>query len=247
MSPRTTAARSLERPTEAPDARLSPTARQLLDVAERLFAERGLEAVSLREIVAASGQRNLSAAQYHFGSREALLGMLLERRVYAINLLRHARLDALETEGRAGDVRAVVTASTAVLADVVRDEAWGPDYVRVTAQVLMHPSAPAVIDGTDPVYWSGHTRAQRMLRALLPALADDDFYDRLRIVNNEIVFALARWIHAHGSVTPATRARYDALVSHTVGFLAAGMAAPAAARAAPARRRPAPAAKRAAR
>ncbi|MEV1201628.1 helix-turn-helix domain-containing protein, partial [Microbispora rosea] len=37
------------------------TVRRLVDAAERLFAERGIDAVSLREINAAAGQRNSTA------------------------------------------------------------------------------------------------------------------------------------------------------------------------------------------
>lgn len=227
-APRQAAATSavvVERPAQAPDANLSPTARQLLDVAEKLFAERGIESVSLREIVAASGQRNGSAAQYHFGTREALVGMLVARRVWFINELRHARLDALEAAGHAGDVQAVVSESIGVLADAVREQPWGPDYVRIAAQVLMNPAAvfSAVPDDS---YWSGHARVSVMLEHLMPKLPAQTFHDRMRIVNNETVYSIARWIHAHGPVTPATRARYDALVRHTIEFLAAGMAAP---------------------
>jgi len=217
----------VERPAQAPDANLSPTARQLLDVAEKLFAERGIESVSLREIVAASGQRNGSAAQYHFGTREALVGVLVARRVWFINELRHARLDALEAAGRADDARTVISESMLVMADAVREQPWGPDYVRIAAQVLLNPAAVfrAVPDDS---YWSGHARVSLMLERLLPKLPAQTFHDRMRIVNNETVYSVARWIHAHGPVTPATRARYDALVRHTIEFLAAGMAAPTA-------------------
>lgn len=217
----------VERPAQAPDANLSPTARQLLDVAERLFAERSIESVSLREIVAASGQRNGSAAQYHFGTREALVGLLVARRVWFINELRHARLDALEAAGRADDVRTVVSESILVLADAVREQPWGPDYVRIAAQVLLN-SAAVFRTVPDDSYWSGHARVSLMLERLLPRLPAQTFHDRMRIVNNETVYSVARWIHAHGPVTPATRERYDALVRHTIEFLAAGMVAPTA-------------------
>ena len=45
----------------------------MIRAAERLFSERGIEAVSLREVGAVAGQRNNSAAQYHFGTREGLV------------------------------------------------------------------------------------------------------------------------------------------------------------------------------
>lgn len=48
--------------------------RHLLLTAERLFAQRGCDGVSLREIAQEAGSRNNNAVQYHFGSREELLG-----------------------------------------------------------------------------------------------------------------------------------------------------------------------------
>lgn len=217
---------AFEHPSQPPDAGLPPTARALLDVAERLFSERDIQSVSLREIVAASGTRNLSAAQYHFGSRDKLVGMLVARRIHAINVLRHARLDALEARGQAGDAVAIVRATVSVLADAVREQPWGPDHVRITAQLLMLPSAGSIIQSADPAHWSGHERTSAMLRRVLPGIPPAVFRDRMRIVNNECVFTLARWIRAHTAVTPENRRRYDALVRHTIDFLAAGMTAP---------------------
>ena len=64
------------------DARL-----RMLVAAERLFAERGIGAVSLREIGAAAGQRNNSAAQYHFGTRQNLVAAILDLRHSAASYL----------------------------------------------------------------------------------------------------------------------------------------------------------------
>jgi AcrR family transcriptional regulator len=47
--------------------------------AEQLFAQQGVDRVSLREIAIAAGQRNVSAATYHFGSKRELIEALLER------------------------------------------------------------------------------------------------------------------------------------------------------------------------
>src|SRR4051812_9921543 len=47
--------------------------------AEQLFAQQGVDRVSLREIAIAAGQRNVSAATYHFGSKRELIETILER------------------------------------------------------------------------------------------------------------------------------------------------------------------------
>lgn len=48
-----------------------PTQERLLDEAERLFADKGYDGVSLREITAAAGT-HLAAVNYHFGSKKNL-------------------------------------------------------------------------------------------------------------------------------------------------------------------------------
>ncbi|WP_459980028.1 helix-turn-helix domain-containing protein, partial [Mycobacterium avium] len=49
----------------------------LIEVAERLFAGRGIEAVTLKEIQQAAGQSNASVIRYHFGSRDGLIRALV--------------------------------------------------------------------------------------------------------------------------------------------------------------------------
>ena len=212
-------------PSAIEDPALAATPTQLLDAAERLFAERGIDNVSIREIVRASGQSNLSAAHYHFGSREALVGTLVERRIRVINKLRHARLDALVANGLNNSVHAIVHATTDVLGDVVKSMAWGPDYVRVAAQALFNPQMH-VSHFIDPQAMSGHTRCTAMLRELLPHLPLRVFKDRILILNNEVTYSIARWIQSNGPVTSSGNRSFGAMVRNTADFLAAGIGAP---------------------
>jgi len=72
-----------------------PSAREkLLDCAERLFAEHGLEGVSLRAINAEAGL-SPAALHYHFGTQKALVQALLERQMPALMERRRRLLDAL--------------------------------------------------------------------------------------------------------------------------------------------------------
>jgi AcrR family transcriptional regulator len=64
----------------APDIRLMETLDtrdRIKEAAMRLFAERGVEAVTVREIVAASGARNGGSLNYYFKSKEGLITELL--------------------------------------------------------------------------------------------------------------------------------------------------------------------------
>ena len=60
----------------------------------------------------------------------------------------------------------------------------------------------------------------------LTACSPQVFKDRVWILNNETAYGMARWIHAHGPVTPLNSRRFAALIRNTVDFLAAGLAAP---------------------
>jgi len=72
----------------------SPSTRDmLLDAATRLFAERGIDNVSVAEMVRAAGQRNASAVQYHIGNRDDVLFAVLARHVPAIADRRHQLLE----------------------------------------------------------------------------------------------------------------------------------------------------------
>ncbi|MGH7461329.1 MAG: TetR/AcrR family transcriptional regulator [Longimicrobiales bacterium] len=200
------------------------TATQLLDVAERMLADQGLERVSLRAIVRASGQSNPSAAHYHFGTRDALVKALLSRRIRMINVVRHQRLDALEAQGHAKDIHALMKLTVGVLADVVKGTPWGADYVRVVSQYLFTSEGDDRVD-LDREALSGQARMVRLMRAALPGMAPQVFRDRSWLVNNQIVYSIARWVHVHGRVTPDNVRRYNAMVRNLAEFLASGMAA----------------------
>ncbi len=58
---------------------------KLISAADSLFAADGIEGVSQRRILSEAGQRNQSAIQYHFGSRQGLIRAVLERRVTRVN------------------------------------------------------------------------------------------------------------------------------------------------------------------
>ena len=68
---------------------------RLLDAAERLIGERGVDGVSLRAINAAADS-NVAAAHYHFGSKAALVRAVLDRRMSRLAQDRRARLAPIE-------------------------------------------------------------------------------------------------------------------------------------------------------
>lgn len=201
-------------------ALLHPTVRLMLEVAERLFAELGVESVTLNRIVEESGQRNRSALHYHFGSRGDIVNQLLTMRFAHVNVLRNRALDALEASGKAGDLHAVVLAATEPLAHAVRYEAWGAHFLRIQAQTILSPSlrTPEVI---DPAVLSGFLRTQEMARKILPNISASAMEARFRLVRDNVVFGLVAIVREYGTagITPA-------VLDNLATFCANGLAMP---------------------
>lgn len=78
------------------------TKARLLAAAEALLAERGFAGMSIRALAARAGT-SISAAHYHFGSKQALVVAVFEARIAPINALRLARLEALVSSAAPDD------------------------------------------------------------------------------------------------------------------------------------------------
>lgn len=76
--------------------------------ARRLFAERGIDGVSIREIVAAAGQRNVGSLHYYFRTKEALVRELIVDGAQLINEQRNILLDELDRQGGPQSLRDII-------------------------------------------------------------------------------------------------------------------------------------------
>jgi AcrR family transcriptional regulator len=197
------------------------TTLELIEGAERLFAEQGVENVALTQIVAVSGQRNRSALHYHFGSRAGVLAAVMGRRLDAINARRHALLAALPAGAAPLDI---VRADIAALGETVVEEPWGPAYLSILAQVTFHPQLLGEQTVGDEAL-SGLRLARRRLEAAAPRLPAELVGRRLVWLRDSVVFAMARWVRdtpASGRTPSAMAALIEDLATYgTAGLQAA--------------------------
>lgn len=108
------------------------TREKLIRAAEYLFARSGLD-VPIREIHERAGQRNASAIQYHFGSKQELIRAILDRHALGDDEIVQIRADLKQ---RREDPRAVVEAIVRRISGyLVTDESR--DYVRLVFQLLV--------------------------------------------------------------------------------------------------------------
>lgn len=106
------------------------TREKLLDCAENLFANQGLAGVSLRSINASAGL-SPAALHYHFGSKDALVAAVLERRMPSLMNRRRKLFDALERSPESISVRAVLEALVRPMIELLeQDQNDGHRYLR---------------------------------------------------------------------------------------------------------------------
>lgn len=127
---------------QAPDTRPAAhgkpdTKLLLIETAQRLFGQHGLDGISLREIAAAAGQANSNAVQYHFNDKAGLIRAILDHHVSDFETLRKAQLDALP-RAKSQRVRALLKILWLPGMSVVADDGSHP-YCRFLLQYMIHP------------------------------------------------------------------------------------------------------------
>jgi AcrR family transcriptional regulator len=118
------------------------TRQRIVETAEKLFALRGIEAVSVRDITQAAGV-NLAAINYHFGTKYGLAAEVFKQCIAPLNVQRLALLD--KVEARAGDKPPKLEA---VLEAMIRpavergfdDEQDSETFLRLTGRCLSEPN-----------------------------------------------------------------------------------------------------------
>jgi len=204
--------------TPRPDSREA-----IILAAERLFAERGINGVSLREVAAEAGQRNNSAVAYHFTSREGLVEAIFRYRMARIDERRRALLVALDASGRGDDLDGLMEAVVHPLAESLGHDDGVSWYARFLRQVLADPDFDAVSPPLDDVTHGLRTVIDRLDRRLR-RLPEELRGHRVALAFQLVVTALADYEAALASSRPALPA--PLIAADVVDAATAVLAAP---------------------
>lgn len=163
---------------------------RILDTAERLFGQHGIDSVSLRQIGEDAGQKNKTAIQYHFGSKEGLAKAIIQRR----SKMMEPRIDqmyaAAGTQGRLDDMRALIEILFLPVWEVT-DSHGDHSYAAFLLQYMHHPEFKPESSGFG---WDihGHVLTWNRLKALVPGLGEDEAFARLYVLNGMFVSSMVR-------------------------------------------------------
>jgi AcrR family transcriptional regulator len=198
----------------------------MIDAAERLIAEKGLGAVSLREVATTAGQRNHSAVQYHFGSRAGLVEAVFDARMTPIEARRSDMLLDLEQTGATGDLWSLCEVFVRPLGEAVLTEHPGW-YGRFLAEVFR--SDPALLRAERPAMSSLERTAALMVArmdAVPPALRAERVRMAVQAATSMFADLETELSGAAGHLEPSPAHRPELFVTHVVDLVHAMVSAP---------------------
>jgi len=203
------------------------TKTKILDVAEKLFAEFGIHATSIRQIVKEAGV-NVASLHYHFGSKEAVIHQIITRRLQPINELKVKRLDQLEAESR-GKPPELEDVLRAFIEPHIQMQKVAADKVKILMKLMVQieDDAHKLEVMQDPVFLNTFTRFLSSLQSVLPHLPKSELIWRFKFM----IFSMHAIMVQHP--IPADTGiedkneNIDDLLNHVIIFLKAGFLAPA--------------------
>jgi len=202
---------------------------RILDAAERLFAQHGLEATSMRMLSAAAGC-NLASTNYHFGGKEGLIREVFRRRLTWLNRERLRVLDEMEAAatGRPLKPHLILEAFFGVALRMAADsEGGGATFMRLLGRTYAEPSQ-FIRNFLAEEYAAVLERFKRALFRALPAVPEAEIVWRLHFMLDAMSYAIAGTdalkLIAHCELDEANPAA--ALAPRLMSFLLGGLRAP---------------------
>jgi AcrR family transcriptional regulator len=197
---------------------------KILDTAERMIAEQGYAATSLRHIIAKAGV-NLAAIHYHFGSKEELLDEIILRKADPVNQERLLRLDKIEQQAGAGppSVEKVLEAFLMPMAEAADRT---PQFVPFMGRLMAEGLLPALAQRHFQVVTM---RLLAALRRALPDLPDEEFAWRMHFMSGTLAYTMCG--ASHFPNLGFGEGGFHSRIGRLITFLSAGFRAPATAEA----------------
>jgi AcrR family transcriptional regulator len=122
-------------PAKKPRKDTQETHRQIIDAAEALFAEHGIDNVTLLDISRAAGQKNRFAPQYHFGDKASLINAVLNKHSDLISLRRKEMMEVLAHKN-SPTLRELVEAYVLPVAEHVDSTENSRAYLLINSQLM---------------------------------------------------------------------------------------------------------------
>ena len=201
---------------------LSKPQQRLLDAAEQLFAERGFETVSVRDITG-KVKANVASINYHFMNRESLIALVVTHRLGPVIKERLARFEAVEKKwaGRGAPLEEILEALIRPLASNVRKSDL-PEPLRcqllgriLAGQGVVFPKE------VEQDMANGRHRFIKLLAKALPSVPNEDLVWKVQFINGGIIQLLSGQDLASGE--HGYQQTIEPILGRFIRFCAAGL------------------------
>ncbi len=159
----------------------------IMDVAEQLFAQKGVDAVSLRSIMTTAGV-SISLINYHFSTKENLIQQIFERRAVPMNQERMALLDAMRAGSRQPSLEDLLHVFV-VLPIKASFVGGSENFMRLMGRISADPS-PSARKIMGDYFDDFHRTFFKEIKKLMPELSETDFYWRLHCLLGVLMYTM---------------------------------------------------------
>jgi AcrR family transcriptional regulator len=111
---------------------------KIKQVAQKLFATKGVNGVSIKDIIDASEQKNKASIYYHFGNKESLIAELLIDGAQKIDANRQQFLDKLLSEKKPLTIRKLLEALIYPVNEIIDSDSDGSTYIRFFSDLQLN-------------------------------------------------------------------------------------------------------------
>ncbi len=175
------------------------TRQKLVDAAEQLFAEKGLESTSLFDVLKASGVKNRSALQYHFKDKAGLINAVLNKHAGIISDYRSRMIDQLQEQDE-WNLHQVVDVIVAPLAEKLSPEKGGREFLKIHSQ-LMVSEQYSQLRLQRPELQSEAKRIQSLLSPFVKDISEQSIHARFALIDCLLIHGLARYFYTEEEVS----------------------------------------------
>jgi len=206
------------------------TKTRLLDEAEQLFADRGMDATSVRDVTNAA-EANVASVKFHFGNKQGLVTAVFLRRLRPLMEKRQQNLSDLRGRDVPPEVEDLLQAFLAPLIEMSRETAPGTQaFLRLFARTLVEP-APFIEDVFLEEF-GPYTQAYfQAFAEVITHIPKSELADRLDFMIGTIGHALSDPVRrklAHRTADGGGSNYDENLLKHLIHFVLTGLTAPAA-------------------
>ncbi len=207
--------------TETKSKHVDDARQRLMGMAEKLFAEKGFDGVSVRDITS-SADCNVASINYHFGGKDKLYLEIMKGRMVALREIRIGSIDEVMSKESTA-LEDLLRAFSWAFIDPLVDEAQGGQLTKLMMREMLDPHLPAEMFCDEVI--------KPVMRAMVEALTTvcpGIEVNQVMLCVHSLIAQLLHTVHVNGMLAKLESSEcecpsLEGFVDHIVKFTAIGI------------------------